>query len=131
MPRKSKQRGIILRVLKRARTHLTATEIYDAERNDLPNISLGTVYRNLKIMGQRGDIDVLNFDGSLARFGNNSYPHAHFKCDECDAIFDVEDPIIDEVYKELERTEGHSIFTHQLQFTGLCQNCKSKILGRS
>ncbi len=69
--RMTKQRKIILDVLKNTTSHPTADWIYDQVREVLPNISLGTVYRNLKVLKEMGEIMELDFGSTYSRFDGN------------------------------------------------------------
>ncbi len=66
--RETKQRAAILRVLRNTRSHPTAAQIYDQVRKEIPNISKGTVYRNLQVLREDGAISELNLNGILSRY---------------------------------------------------------------
>jgi len=75
MQRKSKQKEGILKVLKGSHSHPTAEGIYEQVKQEIPNISLGTVYRNLRLLKQGGDIVELDLVGTLSRFDGDTQPH--------------------------------------------------------
>ncbi|NWF78149.1 MAG: transcriptional repressor, partial [Chloroflexi bacterium] len=77
MPRKTKQREAILRVLRNTTCHPTADWIYEEGRKDIPNISLGTVYRNLKLLREAGKILEIDLGGNFSRFDGNQDNHYH------------------------------------------------------
>lgn len=88
--RYSRQRECILNYLRSVTSHPTAETVYEAVRKEIPNISLGTVYRNLKQLEDEGDIitisstlDRLNYDGCVK-------PHQHFICSVCNRIIDLD-----------------------------------------
>lgn len=125
--RKSKQKDSILRVVKGTNSHPTAEWIYAQVRREIPNISLGTVYRNLKLLKQGGEILELGLVGSLSRFDGITQNHYHFRCEQCDRIFDVDEPVNKEVDKRIAQKTGFTVFYHVLEFRGRCQNCQSSV----
>lgn len=88
--RMTKQREIILETLRSVSCHPTADEIYDWVRKDIPNISLGTVYRNLETLSDSGIILKVQAAGTQMRFDGDISPHFHFRCRECGRVSDLE-----------------------------------------
>ena len=126
MNRKSKQREAIMQVLKGTKSHPTADWVYDQVKKVIPNISLGTVYRNLKLMKDEGHILELDFAGALARFDGNAENHYHFRCDQCGRVFDVEEPIDKAIDERVARKTGFNVVYHRLEFCGLCSDCQGR-----
>jgi len=124
MVRKSKQREAILRVLKNTSSHPTVQWLYDQVRSEIPNISLGTVYRNLKLLKQEGQIIELNLEDTLSRFDGNAQNHYHFRCERCSRVFDVDKPVNKSLDKKVAEKTGFKISHHILEFRGLCQDCQ-------
>jgi Fe2+ or Zn2+ uptake regulation protein len=88
--RHTRQRKVILDILRSDPVHLTAEEIYQNARKTLPGISLGTVYRNLNFLCEEGLAwEVRNGDSGSARFEAASVPHAHFHCRGCRNVRDI------------------------------------------
>ena len=81
--KKSRQRDAIVAFLKTRKDHPTADTVYKEIRNSIPNISLGTVYRNLSLLSERGEIMRLVCDGKVDRFDADVSPHCHFICKSC------------------------------------------------
>ncbi|NLX61160.1 MAG: transcriptional repressor [Tissierellia bacterium] len=110
--------------------HPTASEIYEHIRKDYPNISLGTVYRNLGLMAESGEILRISYGNAPDRFDINTHNHLHVLCKECGQVFDAEsqriDELIDEIEELLEETTGVSIEDNSLYFKGICSSCQSK-----
>ncbi len=125
MPRKSKQKEAVFRVLKGTALHPTAEWVYEQVRREIPNISLGTVYRNLKLLKQEGTISELDLAGTLSRFDCNVQNHYHFRCEQCGHIFDVDEPVDKESNERLAQKTGFKVSHHRLEFRGLCQDCQS------
>lgn len=125
MTRKSKQKETILRIMKSTDSHPTADWVYERVKEEIPNISLGTVYRDLKLLKQEGGISEVGFVDTLSRFDGNTQNHYHFRCQQCSRIFDVDEPVNEEIDKKVAQTMGFKIFHHKLEFYGLCQRCQS------
>ncbi len=128
MTRNSKQRELILRVLKRTTSHATADWVYEQVRREIPSISLGTVYRNLKSLQQEGKILELDLAGTQGRFDARNDNHYHFRCEQCGRIFDVDEPVNGELDERVARKTGFKASYHRLEFRGLCKDCQSEIL---
>jgi Fe2+ or Zn2+ uptake regulation protein len=124
MTKRTKQREAIVRVLKSTSSHPTADWIYDEVRKEIPNISLGTVYRNLRILRESGEILEIGFNGAFGRFDGRPDNHYHFKCDKCGYVFDVEEPVNSEIDERIAQKTGFKISHHWLEFRGLCKECQ-------
>src|SRR5512136_1321888 len=105
--RMTKQKRVILEVLKNTKSHPTADWVYDKVKKKIPNISLGTVYRNLNILKSQGEILELCYGKGFSRFDGNSSQHYHFTCEHCGRILDVENPTtFAEIEKDVTRQLG-------------------------
>jgi Fe2+ or Zn2+ uptake regulation protein len=124
--RMTRQRRVILEELRKVNTHPSADEIYEIVRKRLPRISLGTVYRNLEILSDSGDIQKLETGCSLKRFDGNLSEHCHIRCVRCDRIADA--PMLPELEIDLERFDStdFEIIGHRLEFLGVCSICSDK-----
>ena len=126
MARNSKQKDAILKVLKRTTSHPTADWIYEQVRKEIPNISLGTVYRNLKLMKDEGEVLELGLAGTLSRFDGNGENHYHFRCEGCGGVFDIDEPVDRAIDERVARKMGFEVSYHRLEFRGLCNECRTK-----
>ena len=90
MVKYSRQREGILRNLQSRRDHPTADMIYDSVRKEYPNISLGTVYRNLTFLTETGQIIKISTQMGADRYDGFIKPHNHFICRECGMVEDME-----------------------------------------
>lgn len=122
----SRQRESIKDFLADRTDHPTADTIYMNLRERFPNISLGTVYRNLALLSDMGDIIKITTGDGADRFDGNTMPHYHFICKNCQSVIDLKmeniDSIIDTAGKNFEGSiEGY--ITH---FFGICGNCIKK-----
>lgn len=126
MRRKSKQREAILKVLKRTKHHPSAEWIYTEVKKEIPNISLGTVYRNMNLLQSIGEVSVINCEGDGGRYDGNPAQHYHVTCQKCGKISDVEGVIFKEIDKQVAETTGYKITTHCIGFKGICAECQSQ-----
>lgn len=81
--KRSRQREAIVSFLQTRKDHPTADVVYSELRQDMPNISLGKVYRNLSLLSERGDILKLSCDGKVDRYDAFTHTHYHFMCKDC------------------------------------------------
>ena len=118
----SKQREAILEVLRCTDTHPTANWIYEKVRETLPNISLGTVYRNLAQLSQSGEILSIHVADGFEHFDFVTAPHAHLHCKKCGAIIDAKLDIepLSKLSNDLGFTPQNTIYV----VYGICKNCK-------
>jgi len=124
MIRKTKQKEAILGVLRGTDSHPTADWIYGEVRKQIPNISLGTVYRNLRLLCQSGEITELDICGSLSRFDARRDAHYHFRCEGCGRVFDIDEPVNKDINDRVARKTGFKVKGHNLEFRGLCRACQ-------
>lgn len=125
--RGSRQRRLILDTVRSgALGHPTAAEVYDAVRGKMPNISLGTVYRNLGSLASDGEITRLDL-GDVSRFDCDTSEHSHFACKKCGAIFDVR--IRPSARRGLLSSlrGGFSADSASVLFSGYCPKCSKKL----
>jgi Fur family peroxide stress response transcriptional regulator len=127
MRRNTNQREAILKILMNTRSHPTADDIYDEVRKKIPNISKGTVYRNLKVLQKIGKVRELNLDGTKSRFEMAYSNHYHFRCESCGRVMDLDAPIKAELDHEMAERTGLRISQHLLEFRGLCHCCQSNV----
>jgi Fur family transcriptional regulator, peroxide stress response regulator len=125
--RKSTQRDAILRVVMNTKSHPTADWVYDQVRKEIPSISLGTVYRNLKLLAKSGEIQELDIAGGFSHFDGNSDNHYHFRCEKCGRLFDLDETVDNSIEHRIAKKTGFIVKRHYLELIGLCNDCqKSK-----
>ncbi|HAN20368.1 MAG: hypothetical protein A2Y15_07985 [Clostridiales bacterium GWF2_36_10] len=123
--RNTKQKNIILKVVKNSCTHPTAEEVYAGVAKELPNVSLTTVYRNLNKLAEQGIIKRLLIPNQPDRFEKNPTKHYHVCCEICGAFEDLIKPCYNLNLDEKECLEsGFFIKSHEIIFKGLCPNCR-------
>jgi Fur family ferric uptake transcriptional regulator len=121
----TRQRLVILEELRKVNSHPSADEVYEMVRKRLPRISLGTVYRNLEVLSESGEIKKLEPGCSLKRFDGNPSEHFHIRCIRCDRIADV--PMAGEFEIDLAEMTPieYEILGHRLEFFGICPTCSN------
>ena len=122
----SKKRDAILQVIRSTDSHPSAEWIYSQVKPIYPDISLGTVYRNLALFEETGEvIAVATVDGQK-RYDATADPHTHFICECCNSVIDVETPQpFAEMYKALRKVHGLEANHHSLTFYGKCDKCRN------
>ncbi len=121
--RMTKQRAVILEELRKVDTHPTADEVYLMVRERLPRISLGTVYRNLELLSNCGEIQTLDVNSAQKRFDGNPHPHLHVRCVYCGCIADVHSRM-DPDWEELQKGTDFQITGYSMQLYGICPQCQ-------
>ena len=122
--RYSRHRESIQEYLMNTKEHPTADTVYAALRVTNPNISLGTVYRNLNQLADQGKILKLSLDDGSERFDGNPNPHYHFSCRKCGRVMDLDIDSLDYINKVASEHFKGSIEGHFIYFYGLCELCK-------
>jgi Fur family ferric uptake transcriptional regulator len=119
----TKQRQVILEELREFHDHPSADELYERVRKRLPRISLGTVYRNLEVLCELGEIQKHEFGGTLKRFDGNPHLHYHIRCTCCDRVDNVPVRDLTDLEKDLSPESEYKILGYRLEFIGLCPEC--------
>ena len=125
--RATRQRLTILEVLRSSSVHPTAEELYNMVKPRIPNISLGTVYRTLDLFERLGLLQKLPLGKSPCRYNGNPKMHYHAICLSCGRVFDVDEPIPENLRKRFSEETGFEITGYKLEFYGYCKECSSKI----
>ncbi len=131
--KRSKKRQAILDAIKGTDEHPSADMLYSWLKPEYPDLSLGTVYRNLSVFLADGDIISVGAVAGQERYDACTVPHAHFVCQVCGRVLDLSmTDELDRLYAQVEDSTGGSVRTHSLTFTGLCRECKQSnpALGR-
>ena len=124
--RRSRQRERILELLRSTDAHPTANWIYGKLRKEFPNLSLGTIYRNIGILIQQGLINRIAFGSSFDHLDANMKPHYHFICQKCDSIIDLDVPPDQSLNAWPDMSLGFRVSRHEIEFYGLCPKCAKK-----
>ena len=117
----SKKRDAILECVCSTATHPSAEWVYVQLKPQVPDLSLGTVYRNLAAFKQEGIISSVGIVNGTERFDRNTVPHTHFVCTHCSAVIDVDN--IGPPQKLAEQVRCGSVRECVLTFIGICNQC--------
>ena len=117
------QRSLVLETVKEMRCHATADEVYNTIVKKHPTISRGTVYRNLNLLCDIGDINKVEVPGAADRYDHLCHDHYHVRCINCGRVFDVEMDFISDLEKNIKDTEGFKFTGHDIIFKGICPKC--------
>ena len=122
----TRQGQVILEELRKVTSHPTADKVYEMVRRRLPRISMATVYRNLEMMAETGQILKLQTPEGPMSFDGDTSDHHHIRCRKCGRIYDVpgDVDISVDIPKHLGLRTGFDDVQYSLQFTGVCSNCR-------
>ena len=120
----SRQRDAILEVLKGTKTHPSADWVYNEVRKIIPNISLGTVYRNLAKLSEENIIIKVGTGLNTEHFDGDTNPHYHVICRECGKIIDIMTEPDESLNKLAAENFDGEIYDHFAIFYGKCAECK-------
>lgn len=122
--RYSKKRQAILELLQNTTTHPSAEWIFQQLKPVYPDLSLGTIYRNLIFFQDHGDLISVGVVNGQERFDATTCPHAHFICQHCHAVYDLHDLNTDTSQEvEVEKEYGFRVEKQELTFYGTCTEC--------
>lgn len=124
--RRSRQRERILELLRSTGRHPTADWIYEQLKKEFPNLSMGTVYRNLNVLLEQKLVRKIDFGSTFDRFDANVGQHYHFVCERCGAIIDLELPFDDSLNGRVNAATPFKARSHRIEFYGLCDRCGGK-----
>lgn len=119
----TKQREVVLQVIRDSRTHLTANEVFAHAKSKLPSISFATVYNSLRYLKDGGHIAEIQFGNGASRFDRMTSRHDHAICTKCGKLVDIE---MEHPQELVERAAAISNFKPEfLEFTlrGICPEC--------
>lgn len=122
--RHSKKREAILSAIRSTKSHPSAEWVYQTLKPTHPDLSLGTVYRNLLFFQEHGDIQSVGVVNGQERFDGNTTPHTHFICNRCGAIIDLDRIKLDsDMVRNVSEQYELAVERCELTFYGICQTC--------
>ena len=128
-PKNFRKRNAILNYLRCTDAHPSAETVFADLKAQIPDLSMGTVYRNLNLFRQQGLVTSVATVKGVERFDANTDPHVHFICSDCDAVIDLHTMQVPQALcTSAAECTGGSVANCQLSFTGLCQACYEKHL---
>lgn len=121
----SRKREAILAKIRSTTAHPSAVWVYEELRREIPDLSLGTVYRNISVFKDEGVIASVGVVNGQERFDGCTSEHTHFVCMECGDILDIEANCDPALNSAVGITSGHEVLFRQLTFYGRCKSCRS------
>ncbi|WP_068671951.1 Fur family transcriptional regulator [Oceanobacillus sp. Castelsardo] len=123
------QREATVRVLlEREEDHLSAEDVYLLVKEKAPEIGLATVYRTLELLSELKIVDKINFGDGVSRYDlrkeGAKHFHHHLVCVECGSVEEIENDLLEDVEKIVQRDWGFQVQDHRLTFHGICKQCQ-------
>lgn len=122
------RRAVLNIIMENPGQHLTTEEIYDLVKVPCPDIGLATVYRTLQILNEMDLILKINLDDGCSRYEYNvhqdDHEHHHLICTNCGKILEVNDDLLDNTERQIEKDYDFIITDHKVKFFGLCSKCR-------
>lgn len=120
--RYSKQKNLIYDIINKNREHFTADQVYREAKKEIPDISLGTVYRNLNNLVLEHKVRRIKMEDGTDRFDHTNDFHEHFICTNCNNIMDISSK-----NKVIPKSiEGNKVMSYEVFYKGICKNCLEK-----
>ncbi|MCI9017175.1 MAG: transcriptional repressor [Clostridia bacterium] len=129
MKKYSKQRELIIKVLKQRKDHPTAEDLYIDLKNNMPELGIATVYRNLAQLSKEGSIIKMKSQSGKERYDGTTQAHIHFECNKCLEMKDIfleekDKNTLDNEMKRLANMIGAKYINSQIIINGICKNCE-------
>ena len=123
--RYSKQRDVILAVIKDSHEHLSVEKIYSLVKNEINNISLGTVYRNLAQLVDNNYIVQIKGIDNRVYYDKNITIHGHLFCNKCKKVVDTHHDLISDMKHNILNNHKFKIEEYNLSISGICHECQN------
>ena len=117
------QKSLVLEAVRELQCHATADEVYNKIVKKHPGISKGTVYRNLTLLSEIGEIRKRAMPNGADCYDHICNDHYHARCEKCSRVFDVEMEYIAGLEKKIKKTHGFEFTGHDVIFRGICPEC--------
>ena len=118
------QRTLVLEAVNVLQCHATADEVYEAIVKEHPTVSKATVYRNLNLLSEMGEIRKMEIPGGPDRFDHRCHDHCHVRCEICGRVFDVDMDYVSGLEKGIRDTHGFAFTGYDILFRGICPECR-------
>ena len=119
----TKQREVVLQVIRDAEQHLTANEVFVAAKDLLPSISFATVYNSLRFLKEAGHIAEIQFGNGASRFDRMTSRHDHAICTKCSKLVDIEMELPVDILKNAAKFSKFKPESIEFTLRGLCPDC--------
>lgn len=120
------QREMVLKAVRELKGHVTADEVFEQVRKENPSVGKGTVYRNLGILAESGEIRKVEIPDGPDRFDFTLEEHYHVLCVGCNQVFDVDMDVITDLTDRIRNMNGMKFLSHDILFKGICPECQKK-----
>jgi len=128
--RSTGQRQLILKIIQRSNKYLYADQIYEKARQELPGISLSTVYRNLQLFRDWGIVAKHQFDGKRWSYESAAKSkHQHMVCLGCGRVFPFQCPLAESIQARIGAEAGFKVTDANVHLTGYCPDCQQRLIG--
>jgi len=124
--KRSKQRDRILQLLQQTETHPTADWLYQKLKKEFPNLSFGTIYRNLNILIEQNLVQRIPFGSTYDRYEARMSPHYHLICESCGLVQDFNLPQYKDINIQAQKMSDFEILRHRIDFFGICEKCRRR-----
>ena len=121
--RNTVQRSLVLEAVKELQCHATADEVFDKIKKNHPDISRGTVFRNLNLLSDIGEIGKVEMPSGADRYDHLCHRHYHARCAKCGRVFDVDMEYMADLEGSIKDTRGFEFTGHDIIFKGICLEC--------
>lgn len=118
------QRELVLQAVRRLHTHATAEDVYAEVAREHPTVSRGTVYRNLNVLSEEGEILKVEIPGEADRYDHTAKKHYHIQCVVCRQVCDVDMDPLGDLTDRIRDTGGMELLGYELSFKGICRACR-------
>ncbi len=122
----SKQRELILNYVLNSHEHPTADKVYKTVKKELPNISLGTIYRNLNQLSESNLIRRIALPNKVDRFDKEQPEHCHLYCNGCGEVVDLNKDLMKSTSNMISKMTDYKMILHNMVFIGICPNCQKE-----
>ncbi len=119
----TRQREVVLRVIRDAHEHLTASEVFSASKEMLPTISFATVYNSLRFLKDAGHIAEISFGSGASRFDRITHRHDHAICTGCGKLVDIEMEVPSDIIKRAAKQSKFKPESLEFTLRGKCPEC--------
>ena len=117
------QRELVLSAVRELKSHVTADEVFRFVTTDSPNVSRGTVYRNLNILAEEGSIRKIEIPGQADCYDHTTGEHCHVRCVKCGRVFDVMTDTVPDLTETVSDAQGFVFLGCDIIFKGICPEC--------
>ena len=118
------QRALVLETVRKLQCHATADQIYAEIAKEHPSISRATVYRNLALLSDMGEIRRMEIPGGADCFDHLLHDHCHVRCEKCGRVFDVDMEFVTGLEQGIHDTHGFAFTGYDILFRGICPDCQ-------